>query len=121
MGVINLEPTWRDGEEVQWRRPAARCFEDHTVSGTLFATTLGLVFMPNRLNRRRHLVSERIPRDDLVALRVEERTASLASRRNGGLQRRLRVETQHGDVHLFVIRHPDEVVTELRALNVQAL
>jgi ribosomal protein L17 len=113
MGLINLEPTLRVGEEVQWRRPAAHSLEDRAVTGTLFLTTLGLVFMPNRLNRRRDLVSERIPHDDIVEVGVEDRAPSLASRKNGGLQRRLRVQTRHGDVHLFVIRHPDEVAAEL--------
>ncbi len=117
MGLINLEPTLREGELVQWRRPAALCLDDRTVSGTLLATTLGLVFMPNRLNRRRYLVSQRIPYLDLIEAGVEERTRSLAARRNGGLQRRLRLSTRHGDSFLFVIRRPDGVAGEVVELG----
>jgi hypothetical protein len=112
--LINLEPTLRDGEQIRWQRPAAYCVEGHTIAGVLFATTLGLVFMPNRLNRRRDLVSHRIPLDQLSGIGIAGRTRSLY---DGGLKRRLKVETSIGDSYLFVVNHPDQVAEELRELT----
>jgi hypothetical protein len=120
MGLINLEPTLRDGEEIRWRRPAALALDDGTVAGTLFATTLAIVFMPNRLNRRRNLVAHRIPLENVAALAIQEPTRALreagALRQAGALRHRLRIETNVGDAYLFVLNHPDEAATELQAL-----
>lgn len=116
MGLINLEPTLRDGEEVRWRRSAALCVGPRTVAGQLIATSLGLVFMPNRLNRRRDLVARRIPYGDLTEIAVQEREPSLTKlvrRDSSALQRRLRLQTRHGDTLLLVVRRPDEVVAAL--------
>lgn len=114
MGLINLEPTLHEGERVLWRRPAAQSLSDRTVPGLLFLTSDAVVFMPNRLNRRRYIVSTRIPRERLAAVDTIEPVMSLASQRNGGLRRRLRVTTTD-ETHLFVINHPEQVADELRA------
>ncbi len=38
MGLINLDPTLHQGEEVVWRRPAALSVKDHVVAGVLYLT-----------------------------------------------------------------------------------
>ncbi|HEX3802171.1 MAG TPA: hypothetical protein VHV75_04965 [Solirubrobacteraceae bacterium] len=114
MGLINLEPTLHNGEEVVWRRPAARSLERQTVPGMLYLTSDALLFMPNRLNRRRDIVSTRIPHEQLIAVDTIDPVLSRASRQNGGLRRRLRVQAPD-ETHLFVIKHPDQVAQELRA------
>ena len=114
MGLINLEPTLHEGEEVIWRRPAARSLADRTVTGTLYLTSDALLFMPNRLNRRRDIVSTRIPREQLVDAGTVEPGLSLRSQRSGGLRRRLRVRSVEDD-HLFVISHAEQVAVQLRS------
>jgi hypothetical protein len=116
VGLINLEPTLRAGEEVLWRQAAAFCVEDHTVGGVLYATSIGLVFMPNRLNRRRDLVSQRIAREDQPNIAVAPPDRRWKTRSSGGMRHRVRVETRHGDVYLFVVNHPDQVAQQLREL-----
>jgi len=116
MGLINLEPTLHPGEEIRWRRPAARSLSDRTVAGMLYVTSHSLVFMPNRLNRRRDLVSTRIPLERIDVVDTIAPQRSLASKRSGGLRRRLLVTTLDEDEHLFVINQPDRVARELRGL-----
>lgn len=112
MGLINLEPTFHEGEELLWRRPAARSLADRTVAGVLFLTSIGVVFMPNRLNRRRDIVSVRIPHDRIENIDTVAPVLARASRRNGGLRRRLRVTTAD-EALLFVINHPEQVADEI--------
>jgi hypothetical protein len=114
MGLINLEPTLHEGEQVVWRRPAARSLTNRTVPGTLYLTTEALVFMPNRLNRRRDIISTRIPRAQLAAIDTVDPVLSLSAQRSGGLRRRLRAISAE-ETHLFVIKHPDRVARELRS------
>jgi hypothetical protein len=118
MGLINLEPSWHPGEEVRWRRPAARSRDDRVVSGTLFASTLALVFMPNRLNRHRDLVSVRIPWQQVRRIDTVAPSLSIAGRAGGGLRRRLRVLSADPETgaELFVINHPEQIAIELRKL-----
>jgi hypothetical protein len=118
MGLINLEPTLHPGEEVRWRQPAAHSLEDRTVAGVLYATSDGLVFMPNRLNRRRYLVSTRIPGAQIASVDTAGPVRSVSARKNGGLRRRLRVTVHDGEPELFVINHPERVARELRRLLV---
>jgi hypothetical protein len=112
MGLINLEPTFHEGEELLWRRPAARSLTDRTVAGMLFLTSIGVVFMPNRLNRRRYIVSVRIPHDQIESVDTLAPVLARASRRNGGLRRRLRMTTAD-ETLLFVINHPEQVADEI--------
>ena len=112
MGLINLEPTFHEGEELLWRRPAARSLTDRTVAGMLFLTSIGVIFMPNRLNRRRDIVSVRIPHDQIASVDTLAPVLSRASRRNGGLRRRLRMTTVD-ETLLFVINHPEQVAAEI--------
>jgi hypothetical protein len=114
MGLINLEPTFHDDEELLWRRPAARSLADRTVAGMLFLTSIGVVFMPNRLNRRRDIVSIRIPHDQIESVDTISPVLSRASRRNGGLRRRLRMTTPD-ETLLFVINHPEQVADEINS------
>jgi hypothetical protein len=114
MGLINLDPTLHQGEEVLWRRPAARSLADRTVSGTLFLTSISVVFMPNRLNRRRDIISVRIPHEQLENIDTVSPVLARVSHRNGGLRRRLCLETA-GETHLFVINHPEQVAAEIRS------
>jgi hypothetical protein len=114
VGLINLEPTLHKGEAVLWRKPAARSLERGTVPGMLYLTSDALLFMPNRLNRRRDIISTRIPYEHLVDVDTADPLVSMASRRNGGLRRRLRVGTPE-ETHLFVIKHPERVAQELRS------
>lgn len=116
MGLINLEPTLHPGELIRWRRPAARSLADRTVAGTLYATSHGIVFMPNRLNRRRDLVSTRVPLERIESIETMMPPRTLASRRSGGLRRRLAVMTIDGDEQLFVVNQPDRVARELRGM-----
>jgi hypothetical protein len=114
MGLINLEPTLHEGEAIVWRRPAAHSLRDRAVPGMLFLTSVAVLFMPNRLNRRRYIVSTRIPLDRLHAADTVGPVVAFSSKRNGGLRRRLRV-TADDETHLFVINHPEQVAEELRA------
>lgn len=116
MGLINLEPTLHPGEEVRWRRPAARSLSDRTVAGTLYLSTHGIVFMPNRLNRRRDLVSMRIPSEQIADVGVADPVRSLSPKRDGSIRRRLALREHQGDLHLFVINRPEQVAGELRSL-----
>ena len=112
MGLINLEPTLHDGEQVLWRRPAALSLSDRMVAGMLHVTTEALLFMPNRFNRRRDIVSTRIPNAQISGVDTLDPVMSLAAKRNGGMRRRLRVRFGQEAV-LFVINHPEQVAGEL--------
>lgn len=114
MGLINLEPTLHDGERVLWRRPAARSLSDHVVAGVLHLTSEALLFMPNRFNRRRDLVSTRLPHAQIAQIDTVDPVIALGSRRTGAMRRRLRVRSGE-EVHLFVIGHPEQVADELRS------
>lgn len=114
MGLINLDPTLHQGEEVVWRRPAALSLPDRMIAGVLYLTSEAVLFMPNRFNRRRDIVSTRLPRERILEVDTVSPVLTLASKRNGGARRRLRVDST-GDIHLFVINHPDRVAEELRA------
>lgn len=114
MGLINLEPTLHQGERVAWRRPAALSLSDHMVAGVLYVTSESLLFMPNRFNRRRDIVSTRLPLEQLTAVDTVAPVRSLGAKRNGGMRRRLRV-TAGLDSLLFVINHPERVAEELTA------
>ncbi len=113
MGLINLEPTLHEGERVRWRRPAALSLEDRMVAGLLLLTSEAVLFMPNRFNRRRDIVSTRVPLERIAEVDTVAAVLSLASKRNGAMRRRLRVRADES--HLFVINHPERVAEELRA------
>ncbi len=114
MGLINLDPTLHQGEEVLWRRPAALSLRDRMVAGMLYLTSEAVLFMPNRFNRRSDIVSTRLPRERIVEVDTVSPVITLASKRNGGVRRRLRVDTDE-EMHLFVINHPERAAQELRA------
>ena len=84
------------------------------VAGLLYLTSEAVLFMPNRFNRRRDIVSTRLPREQIVEVDTVSPVLALRPNRNGGLRRRLRVDTAE-ETHLFVINHPDRVADELRA------
>ena len=113
MGLINLNPTLHQGELVLWRRPAALSLRDRMVAGLLFLTSEAVVFMPNRFNRRRDIVSTRLPRAQIVEVDTVSPVLALRSNRNGRMRRRLRLDTPE-ETHLFVINHPEQVAEELR-------
>src|SRR5579875_2283205 len=113
MGLINLDPTLHQGELVVWRRAAALSLPDHMVAGVLYLTSEAVLFMPNRFNRRHDIVSTRLPRAQIVGVDTVKPVVALRSKRNGGMRRRLRVETDE-ESHLFVINHPEQVAEELR-------
>ena len=112
MGLINLEPTLHDGEQVLWRRPAALSLSDRVVPGTLHLTSESVLFMPNRLNRRRDIVSTRIPIAEIASIDTLDPAMSRAAKRNGGMRRRLRVRFGQ-EALLFVINHPEQIADEL--------
>ena len=114
MGLINLEPTLHEGEQVVWRRPAALSLSNHMVAGLLYLTSEAVLFMPNRFNRRRDIVSTRIPIGQVTGVDTIAPVMALASPRNGGMRRRLRLRVGQ-DAHSFVINHPERVAAELRA------
>jgi hypothetical protein len=114
VGLINLEPTLHEGEQVVWRRPAALSLSDHMVAGLLYLTSESVLFMPNRFNRRRDIVSTRIPLGQTIAVDTVEPVRSLVAKRNGGMRRRLRLRAGTESL-LFVINHPDQVADELTA------
>ena len=114
MGLINLDPTLHQGEEVIWRRPAALSLKDRIVAGVLYVTSEAVLFMPNRFNRRHDIVSTRLPRGQITAVDTVSPAITLASKRNGGARRRLLVETGE-EIHLFVINHAERAAQELRA------
>jgi hypothetical protein len=113
MGLINLTPTLHQGEAVIWRRPAALSLQDRMVAGLLFLTSEAVVFMPNRFNRRRDIVSTRLPREQIIDIGTVSPVLALRSNRNGRMRRRLRLDTAE-ETHLFVINHPEQVAEELR-------
>lgn len=112
MGLINLEPTLHEGEQVRWRRPAALSLSDHLVAGMLYVTSESVLFMPNRFNRRRDIISTRIPHGEITSVDTLDPAMSLAAKRNGGMRRRLRVRCGQ-EALLFVINHPEQVAGEL--------
>ena len=114
MGLINLEPTLHEGEQVLWRRPAALSLGDHTVAGLLYLTSESVLFMPNRFNRRRDIVSTRIPLGQATGVDTVAPVRSLRAKRNGGMRRRLRLLAGQESL-LFVINHPERVADELTA------
>jgi hypothetical protein len=114
MGLINLEPTLHEGEQVVWRRPAALSLSDHTVAGLLYLTSESVLFMPNRFNRRRDIVSTRIPLGQTTGVDTVEPVRSLVAKRNGSMRRRLRLRAGTESL-LFVINHPEQAADELRA------
>jgi hypothetical protein len=114
MGLINLEPTLHEGERVLWRRPAALSLSDHMVAGLLYLTSESVLFMPNRFNRRRDIVSTRIPLGQAIGFDTLGPVRSLAAKRNGGMRRRLRLQAGAESL-LFVINHPEQVADELTA------
>ena len=113
MGLINLEPTLHDGEHVVWRRPAALSLTDHVVAGVLHLTSEALLFMPNRFNRRRDIVSTRVPLGQVDEVGTVAPVMSLGAKRNGGMRRRLRVSADQ-EAYMFVINHPEQVAQDLR-------
>jgi hypothetical protein len=133
MGLINLDPTLHEGERVVWRRPAAHSLSGRVVAGVLYLTSEALLFMPNRFNRRRDIVSTRLPRELIARVDTVGPGVSLAASRSGGLRRRLRVTaaaesvtaaaesmsaaaegmTAAAEVHVFVINHAERAATEL--------
>jgi hypothetical protein len=114
MGLINLEPTLHKGERVVWRRPAALSLSDHMVQGLLYLTSESVLFMPNRFNRRRDIVSTRIPLASATGADTVAPVRSLAAKRNGSMRRRLRLHAEPEPL-LFVINHPERVADELTA------
>jgi len=116
VGLINLEPALEPGEQERWRRPAALCLADATVAGTLHLTSLGLVFVPNRLNRPGRRQQLRIPAAQISEAGVAHGQLSLANRNNGGMRPRLRILTDAHETQLFLINHPEQVAAELEAL-----
>jgi hypothetical protein len=112
MGLINLEPTLHEGERVLWRRPAALSLSDRLVAGLLYVTSESLLFMPNRFNRRRDIVSTRVPTPQITGVDTQDPVMSLAAKRNGGMRRRLRIRSGQ-ETLLFVINHPEQVAGEL--------
>lgn len=112
MGLINLEPTLHEGEQVLWRRPAALSLSERMVAGTLHLTSESVLFMPNRFNRRRDIVSTRIPVTQITGVDTLDPAMSLAAKRNGGMRRRLRVRVGQ-EALLFVINHPEQMAGEL--------
>jgi hypothetical protein len=115
MGLINLDPTLHQGEEILWRHPAALSLRDHMVAGLLYLTSEAVLFMPNRFNRRHDIVSTRLPREWIVEVDTVSPVVALRSKRNGGMRRRLRLDTAE-ETHLFVINHPERVAEQLRAV-----
>jgi hypothetical protein len=114
MGLINLEPTLHENEQVVWRRPAALSLSDRMVAGVLYVTSESVLFMPNRFNRRRDIVSTRIPLGQTNGFDTVEPARSLVAKRNGGMRRRLRLRAGTESL-LFVINHPEQAADELRA------
>ncbi len=112
MGLINLEPTLHEGERVRWRRPAALSLGDRMVAGLLYVTSESVLFMPNRFNRRRDIISTRVPIAQITAVDTLDPVMSLAAKRNGAMRRRLRVRCGQ-EVLLFVVNHPEQVAGEL--------
>lgn len=80
----------------------------------LYLTSEAVVFMPNRFNRRRDIVSTRLPREQILGVDTVDRVVSLASPCNGGMRRRLRLSTSE-EAHVFVINHPERVAEDLRS------
>ncbi|HEX3618502.1 MAG TPA: hypothetical protein VHU61_18290 [Solirubrobacteraceae bacterium] len=115
MGLINLEPTLHEGEQVLWRRPAALSLSDHMVQGLLYLTSESVLFMPNRFNRRRDIVSTRIPLTQVSGSDTVAPVRSLGAKRSGAMRRRLRLHAEPEPL-LFVINHPERVADELTAV-----
>lgn len=116
MGLINLEPTLHPGEEIRWRGPAARSRENRTVPGLIIATNQAIVFMPNRLNRRRDLISWRLSWEQVQRIDTAGPERNLAARKTGGLRRRVRVVSVENETELFVVNQPEQVSIQLRRL-----
>lgn len=112
MGLINLEPTLHQGEQIVWRRPAALSLSDRMVAGLLYVTSEAVLFMPNRFNRRRDIVSTRVPVGQVTGVDTLNPVMSLAAKRNGGMRRRLRIRFGQ-ETLLFVINHPEQAAADL--------
>jgi hypothetical protein len=114
MGLIIPTPPLDSGEVLRWTRPAGYSLETTVVGGTLYLTSKDFMFMPNVFSGRfRTWGPQRISLKRVASIGVQERTGTPY---NGGLRRRVRVELDNQEVHLFIIRHPDDVAAELRRL-----
>jgi len=100
------------GENLRWKTPALRSFGRVTVAGTLCVTQRRLLFVPDGVNIRRRPAWS-------VAL-GHVRRVDIANRTfqpfNGGMRRRLVVETTESDDQRFVVKDVESVKKALQGL-----
>jgi hypothetical protein len=120
MGFLNRDPPLEPNEQIRWRKPSTLSIGQSInteVGGTLFVTTRGLVFMPNRLNPpwiKGRRSAYRIPQEDISTIDVKEPDSRTPY--TTGQRRRVRVQRPDGQCDLFLMNHPDEVAAEIRSL-----
>lgn len=115
MGWFVRAPLLKQGETVEWQRPAARqanAFQSQ--GGRLYLTSTRLIHQPNRLGAvtRGRLWSTQ--RANIRNVTVEPRRLSIPFLgKAAALRNRLRIELTDGGVQLFVVNHLKIAVAEL--------
>lgn len=95
--------TWLANHSVGWR----------AVGGKLAATDRRLLFTPNIIDAKLGGRAWSVPLGEIQSFSTRAPTFHPF---NGGMRTRLKVATQDGGEHLFVVSAPDRVAEELRVL-----
>lgn len=111
MGFRKRVPALSDGERVLWKQTAVYSLQTSMVVGKLYATTAGLVFVPGSRSARRDWEPQRILRDDIASVGIQEPGGATYA---GGFERRVRVGLRNGEVRLFLTKRPEQALTEIR-------
>ena len=120
MGLINRRPPLQADEQIRWRSGAILANGRNVntqVAGTLYVTTFGLLFMPNRLNLpnvKGRKAASRISLEDISAIDIKERDSRTPY--TNGQRRRVRVQRRDGQCDLFLMGQPDKIVAEMRSV-----
>jgi hypothetical protein len=117
MGWFVRAPFLRTGETVEWNRTAGRQASTFQVAGgRLFLTSTRLIHQPNRLCMGASGRPWSTPRTSISQVTVEPRRWTIPLfGMTAGLRNRLRLELVDGSAQLFVVKHLDKVLGDLRA------
>lgn len=111
MSLLIPTPTLHRDERILWRSPAGFTTPRPTVGGTLYATTVRLLFIPNRLNflpRSRQRREWSIEWLSSVCVLGRDFTPY-----TGGMHDRLNLTLNDGEQLQFVVKEPSVAVEEL--------
>ena len=108
-----------DGESEIWSVLANHSVSAwRAVGGKLVATQSRLVFTPNRIDRALKGRVWAVPLDSIKAVDRKGPTGGLF---NGGLRSRMRIVTNDGTEHLFVVNKLNDIISKTEAHLAQRL